>query len=181
MHQPFSGWAKTLLETQNYPDLREYPGGPPKRPYDVTAQTLPLLMNIRAVTVNEPFAVEAKPEPMALVIQSRVRSSGGVRVAMYKNFMPSMDEGWTRWVFDQYKFEFKSLLRDEVRAGGLATKFDAIIIPDQSVAALVNGLPGKAGEGRGEGRDEETGGGYPAEYAGGLGDAGVKALREFVE
>jgi hypothetical protein len=88
-----------------------------------------------------------------------------------------MDEGWTRWIFDQYKFEFKSLLQDEARAGNLAGKFDAIIIPDQSVAALVNGLPAKSGEGR----DEEAGGGYPAEYAGGLGEAGVKALREFAE
>ncbi|MDQ3009139.1 MAG: hypothetical protein M3X11_00325 [Acidobacteriota bacterium] len=177
MSQPYAGFAKTLLENQHYPDLREYPGGPPKRPYDVTAHTLPLLMNIKAVTIKDAFNVEARPEPAALVLQSRVRSSGGVRVAMYKNFQPAMDEGWTRWIFDQYKFEFKPLLRDEARAGNLAAKFDAIIIPDQSVGALVNGLPGKSGEGR----DEETAGGYPAEYAGGLGEAGVKALREFVE
>ena len=44
MRQPYSGWAKTLLERQHYPEDLLYPGGPPKRPYDVTANTLPLLM-----------------------------------------------------------------------------------------------------------------------------------------
>ncbi|HEX9000046.1 MAG TPA: M14 metallopeptidase family protein [Blastocatellia bacterium] len=171
MKQPYAAFAKTLLENQVYPDLREYPGGPPKRPYDVTAHTLPLLMNVKAVTVKEAFTVESRPEPGALVIQSRVRSSGGVRVAMYKNYQAAMDEGWTRWLFDQYKFEFKSLLQDEARAGNLAGKYDTIILPDQSVAALVNGLPSGT----------DGAGGYPAEFAGGLGEAGVKALREFVE
>ncbi|HKE03433.1 MAG TPA: M14 metallopeptidase family protein [Blastocatellia bacterium] len=184
MKQPYAAFAKTLLESQVYPDLREYPGGPPKRPYDVTAHSLNLLMNVKAVFIKERFEVEAKPEPAALVIQSRVRPNAGVRVAIYKNYLPSMDEGWTRWMFDQYRFPYASLRDAEAREGNLRAKYDAIIIPDQSVGALVNGLPGAGGRAGGagdSGGEERITGVYPAEYAGGLGEAGVKALREFIE
>ncbi len=183
LQQPYAAFAKALLEPQRYPDLREYPGGPPKRPYDVTAHTLTLLMNVQAVFAKAPFTVEAKPEPYGTVIQSLKRSNSPVRLGLYKSYAAAMDEGWTRWVFDQYKFPYKSLLDAEVRAGQagqrLNEKFDAILLPDQAPRALFNGLAGpgqQAPEGRGE-----NAGSYPAEFAGGLGEAGVAALRAFVE
>ena len=61
MHQPYSGYAKTLLEVQHYPNLLEFPGGPPKRPYDVTAQTLPMLMGVDVATVKDRFDVPLSP------------------------------------------------------------------------------------------------------------------------
>lgn len=61
MQQPYSSFAKTLLERQQYPDLRQYPGGPPKRPYDVTAHTLPLLFGVEVKTLDGPVPGALQP------------------------------------------------------------------------------------------------------------------------
>ncbi|WP_051265581.1 M14 family zinc carboxypeptidase [Nakamurella lactea] len=72
MQQPYKGFAKTLLEVQDYPQLLEYPGGPPQRPYDVTAQTLPMLLGFQATAVTGSFSAAAKklknvkPEPVTM-------------------------------------------------------------------------------------------------------------------
>ena len=60
MAQPYSGFAKTLLEVQHYPMLLQYPGGPPQRPYDVTAQTLPMLLGFEADLIPQAFTVQTK-------------------------------------------------------------------------------------------------------------------------
>ena len=65
--QPFGGYAKALLENQVYPEIREYPGAPLKTPYDVVAHTLPLLMGVEMVQVNEPFEAKAGLQPRLAV------------------------------------------------------------------------------------------------------------------
>ena len=38
----------------------------------------------------------------------------------------NMDEGWTRWVLEQYEFNLTSIHNADIRAGKLRQKFDAI-------------------------------------------------------
>lgn len=74
MDQPYRSYAKSLLERQKYPDLREYTNGPPIPPYDMAGWTLPLQMGVKVVEVmerlegnfipiDEPPAVENKSLP----------------------------------------------------------------------------------------------------------------------
>lgn len=87
------------------------------------------------------------------------------RTALYRPWAPNMDEGWTRWLLEQYEFPYASLRPNEVRAGKLGERFDAILIPNQSKAMLIKGV-----------ESEWT----RPEHRGGLGAEGVAALKEFV-
>jgi hypothetical protein len=169
LRQPFAAFAKTLLEPQRYPDRRLYPGGPPERPYDVTAHTLPLLFGFTAQPVEELPRV-ALSGPLSLPHGAPVTPPAAPaevpRLAVYRSYDASMDEGWTRWVLDSRKVAYASIVDSVVRAGHLKAKFDAIVLPDQSPHALLEGLPSPR---------------YPAPYAGGLGPDGVDALRQFVQ
>lgn len=55
MDQPFANFARQLFAVQDYPDLREYPEGPPDQPYDVSGWTLPYQMDLRVVAATEPL------------------------------------------------------------------------------------------------------------------------------
>ena len=43
----------------------------------------------------------------------------------------NMDEGWTRWVFEQYGFNNTPLHNADIHAGKLRDRFDAIVLADQ--------------------------------------------------
>jgi hypothetical protein len=80
------------------------------------------------------------------------------RIGLYRPWVASIDEGWTRWILEQYQFPFTSLYNADIRGGHLRERFDTIILPDMSEGQIINGhRPGT----------------IPERYAGGIGDDGV--------
>jgi hypothetical protein len=169
MQQPFGGYAKALLERQKYPNLFEYPGGPPKRPYDVTAHTLPLLLGVDVAATQPGSAPVAGPPIAALPYPAftapSLSGASSKRIAIYQSYPGSMDEGWTRYVFDAYKIPYVSIHDRDVRAGNLNARFDVVILPSQSAGSMIRGVSAA----------------YPDSLEGGLGDKGAEVFSAFVE
>src|SRR5204862_432703 len=65
------------------------------------------------------------------------------RIGLYKSYDAAIDEGWTRWVFDNWKVPYTSIVDSTVRAGKLKDRFDVIILPDQSPKDILDGLPSR--------------------------------------
>ncbi|HWN07868.1 MAG TPA: M14 family metallopeptidase [Pyrinomonadaceae bacterium] len=167
LDQPYGLFAKALLERQVYPNLRDAEGHP-IQPYDVTSHSLGLLMDVPVTPIYKPIAFKRAQ----VGAESAWLSGCGQRkvYGLYRSFVPAMDEGWTRWIFEETArsndcFRYESLTDREVKLGAL-NKFNALVIPDQPPAGLLNGY---------------RSGAMPPEYTGGLGQAGVKAMREYVE
>ncbi len=185
MAQPNRGFAKDLLEAQHHPDRRDGANGPPKRPYDMAGWTLPYQMGVRVEAIAAPFDAPLErvrdftalvPPPQgadrrenrsaAIVYRDLAAKGRAPRVAVYQSWVASMDEGWTRFVLDRFGIPYGSLKDAEIRAGGLGSKYDAIVLPDQSLKEIVEG---------------HAAGTMPAEYTGGIGAGGAAALKSFVE
>ena len=53
--QPYRAHVKDLLETQSFPKIEQYPGGPAQPPYDVAGWTLPMQMGVTVVPIDTPI------------------------------------------------------------------------------------------------------------------------------
>jgi len=111
--------------------------------------------------------------------EGKTESIEAPRIGMYQRYWGgNIDEGWTRFVLESFEFPYTTLKDDELKAGGLRKKYDAIILPNDP-EALITGieiekwwkehfpwwpLPE-----------------FPPEYRSGIGEEGVEAVKEFVE
>jgi len=289
--QEFAAMAREVLDIQRYPDLRQYPGGPPERPYDAAGWSLPLQMGVRVLAATTPLgdAVRAKlktigpmPEPKvkpsayepavkndaaafdsvpgagfngdpaaAAIVpaEGRITGTGDVlvldpaqnntfkalnrawqqgatvqassgpsgapirytvrglsaaaqddlvtslalraeragstpgravrapKIGLYQPWTGSMDEGWTRWVLEQYGFAF-TLVHPEDFKSPLGGKIDVLIVADDARVPLAAGVGvAGAGGGRGGGRG---GAQIRPEYAYQLTAADLQGFEQFV-
>src|SRR5262249_36757905 len=253
--QEFAAMAREVLDVQHYPDLRQYPGGPPERPYDAAGWTLPLQMGVRVVVANDALgeADRAKMKPLgaapvtaikpapydaalaqdaaafdsvpgkgfddapaaAAIVPPAGRISGSgpllhldaaqnntyrainrawqqgakvyahngfaigglseaqqqtlvtslalqadriasvdatpelkkPRIGLYQPWTASMDEGWTRWLLEQYGFTFTTLHPEDFKTP-LGDRIDVLVMPDDARVPTA-GTPGGGRGGRG--------------------------------
>lgn len=75
------------------------------------------------------------------------------RIGLYRPWNASIDEGWTRWILENYHYEAKSLYNADIRSANLRSRYDIIILPDMNSSQLMSGFhPGMV----------------PGQYAGGI-------------
>ena len=264
--QPYRPYAQALLEKQDYPDMRQYPGGPPQPPYDNAGWTLPLQMGVKCDQINTPFKAELtkldkivipeitppKAEAPYLFFDSKKNASYSVifsllqdnaeiyrtregytadnaghgcrgsfivkntpeiqkklpelldkwhveayeiqdiseipkdplkrhRVALYQSWKANMDEGWTRYVFDEQGIPFTTLHNSDFKGKknekvDLKSKFDVIVFADENADIIITGKPSPSSP-----YARYYSENIPPEYEGGIEKEGVEALKTFVE
>jgi len=94
------------------------------------------------------------------------------KIGIYQSYFASMDEGWTRWVLDNYKFDHETLHNKDIKDKNFYKKFDVLIIPDLPRTFVI-------GEGiQSRWYDPKS---YPPEYRGGIEKDGIKNLIKMVK
>jgi hypothetical protein len=112
---------------------------------------------IEAVSTALPPAGVSEPERQAI---------RAPRIGLYYPWTGgNMDEGWTRWVLEQYEFSYTTIHNADMRSGNLRGQFDAIILADQSPREIIDGFTANT---------------IRPEFRGGIGDAGLENLGRFV-
>jgi hypothetical protein len=290
--QEFAAVARQLLNIQKYPDLRQYPGGPPLRPYDAAGWTLPLQMGVRVVAASTPLSDDVratmkllgplpdptiKPRPynttasddaapfdsvpgigfdaspsaaailppagrlsgsgLALAIdpaqnnafrainrawkqgaqvqfarpiggrgaryiitgltesqQTEIVSSLALvaertdaegiavarpRIGLFRPWGSSMDEGWTRWLLEQYGFEFVTLRPADFRSP-LTQTVDLILLAEDARIPVDSGGGRGRGAGGGPGAGGRGGRAVRPEYADTVSEGDLQAFERFV-
>jgi len=109
---------------------------------------------------------------MGLTIASVANPAGtglGIRAPRIAMYQPwgggNMDEGWTRWVLEQYEFAPETINNETIKRGNLRQRFDVLVIPDQLPREIIDGYPAET---------------VRPEYRGGIGELGVEAIIRFV-
>ncbi len=88
------------------------------------------------------------------------------KLCIYQPYIPSMDEGWTRWILDYYGFKYKILHNEDFKKKKLLC--DTLIISSIKRETIVNGV-------------SRWYKGLPPNYKGGIGKRGISLLKDFLK
>jgi hypothetical protein len=124
----------------------------------------------RLVDVAAPLGVKIGVVDSSRALQMKFEGLAGSplrlpRIGVYHAWGGNRDEGWTRWLLEQFEFPYTSVFDRDVRGGNLRAKYDVILLPDATYDEMLNGQTPRT---------------LPDAYAGGMTAGGVSHLVEFV-
>ncbi len=137
-------------------------------------------------------AMQALAAKYAVAVNAAAKASGGdtvkaARLALYRPWGSNIDEGWTRWLLEQYDFASSSVHNADIQKG--LSSYDTLILPD--IGNPPKDSPGQTTPPRDfvskyKGPLATLMDGFspsemPAPYAGGIGEKGAANLKDFVK
>ncbi|MGI6345239.1 MAG: M14 family metallopeptidase [Bacillota bacterium] len=134
-------------------------------------QLLPLAkeLGLKFYGVKEPLTVQLYPVKQ-------------LRIGLYQRYYGgNADEGWTRLVLENFEFPYSTVMDAEIKAGNLNEKYDVLVFPSDFKQLIVDISRPDRSNPRAARFARFLGGSVPPEYRSGIGQEGVKAIRQFVE
>ncbi len=119
-----------------------------------------LVQNLAAELDLKVVGISKRPDTDSIDIKP-------VRLGLYSSWIPSTDEGWTRFILEKFEFPFTRIHDADIRAGNLNQNYEAIIFPDTY-------NPTRIIEGYAKGT-------MPPQYIGGITPNGVRNLKSFAD
>ncbi len=111
-----------------------------------------------------------------------LRALKPTRIGLWDRYGGDMPSGWTRWLFEQFDFDFEVVYAPTLDAGDLNSRFDVLVFMSSAIPAPRSGGGGRGGRGGGGAIDDGT---LPAEFRGRQGavtaERTIPQLRAFVE
>lgn len=69
---------------------------------------------------------------------TKVKELKPIKLGLYKSWQANMDEGWTRWVLEQFEFNLDTLHNKDIQQGDLS-QYSVIIFPSQRPSSILHG------------------------------------------
>jgi hypothetical protein len=73
--------------------------------------------------------------------QGEHRQVRPVRIGLWDQYGGSMPSGWTRYLLEDFEFDFRLVFAPELDEGNLRSKFDVLIFPDGAIPMEIGNLP----------------------------------------
>ena len=120
--------------------------------------------------------------PIAAPPAGSIKEIKRLRIGLYQRYYGgNVDEGWTRWLLEDFGFNAVNVFDPEIKKGDLNAKFDVIIFPDDSTTMITGeATPAAAGARGGGGEFGRNPLEFPPEYRSGMGEDGVTAMKAFI-